>query len=144
MRSFVGTAVRAVSYLFHLGLGLVLVALAVTALLSPETTFTLGILPWEGSTLAWIALAAGLVALLAVYLALRGVLRVLLLLWSAAVLVALLHGYFLSRYHFGRESPTTALLLVGGATLATLGSWLAVRRKARPVRPVVSNHSERG
>ena len=131
MRSIVDTGLRAVSYLFHLGLGLLLVALAVLALLGPEATFTLGILPWQGATLGWILLAAGVVALAAVYLAVQRRLPLLLLVWSAAVLVVVAWGYFWGRYFFGREGPTLAFLLVAGAALATLGSWRAFRRKPR-------------
>jgi len=134
-------ALRAVSYLFHLGLGLVLVAMAVVALSGPETTFTVGILPWQGRTLAWILLAAGVLALAAVYLAIRRTVPVLLVLWSMVVLVVLANGYFLGRYFFGREGPTTALLLVLGAAVATLGGWLGFRRREQR-RSVVADRSE--
>jgi len=141
---FIEAVLRGGTYLFHLALGLALVGLAVVALLGPEATFTLGILPWQGARLAWILLAAAGVAILAVYLAMRRILRILLLLWSLTVLVALAHGYFLGRFHFGREEPTTALLLTGGAALATLGSWLVFRHRPRPAPPVIGNRFGNG
>ncbi|MBM3748544.1 MAG: hypothetical protein FJW34_22440 [Acidobacteria bacterium] len=140
----VEAVLRGVSYLFHLALGLVLAGLAVVALLGPEATFSLGILPWQGEKLAWILLAAGAVAAVSVYLAIRRVLRILLLLWSLTVLVALAYGCFLSRFHFGREDPAMALLLTGGAAVATLGSWRVFRHRARPALPVVSDRFGNG
>jgi len=131
LQSVIAAALRAVSYLFHLALGVTLVGMAALALMGPEVTFTVGILPWQGRTLAWILLAAGVLAIAAVYLALRRVLPILLVLWSAAVLIVLAHGCFLSRYYFGRDGPATALLLVLGAAAATLGGWLSFRRKER-------------
>jgi len=131
LRSVISAVLCAVSYLFHLGLGLVLVGMAVTALVGPEATFTVGVLPWQGRTLAWILLAAGVLAVVAVYLAIRRVLPILLVLWSAAVLIVLANGYFLGRYFFGRDGPSTALLLVLGAAIATLGGWLNFRRRKR-------------
>lgn len=132
MRSLLDSLLRAVSYVFHLGLGLSLVALALVVLLGPDTTFTLGILPWEGRTLAWILLAAGALAIVAAYLAMRRVFALLLLLWSLAVLAVLAWGCFLSRYHFGRNGPALALQLVAVAALAAVGSWRDCRRKKRP------------
>jgi hypothetical protein len=127
----VEVALRAECYLFHLGLGVLLVGMAVIFLAGPEATFTLGILPWQGQTLAWILLAAGLVAIAAVYLALRRARSLLLLIWSLAVLGVLVYGCFLSRFYFGREGASTALLLVAGATVAAVGSWLAFRPRDR-------------
>ena len=141
MQRVVETALRAVSYAFHLGLGLLLVGLAAVALIGPEATFTVGILPWQGQTLAWILLAAGVVAVAAVYLAVRRARALLLLIWSLTVLGTLLYGCFLSRYYFGRDGPATALVLVAGAAVATLGSWLAFRRPDRP-RSLVGDRFE--
>jgi hypothetical protein len=106
--------------------------MGLAALLGPETTFTLGILPWEGRTLAWILLVAGAVAVVAACLAIQRVFPLLLLLWSLTVLAVLAWGCFLSRYYFGRDGPGLALQLLALAALAAVGSWRAFRRKERP------------
>ncbi len=126
------TAMRAVSCLFHLLLGMVLMVLSLTYLLSPQATFRVGILPWEGETLAWVLLAAGSAGVVLVYLASRRVFAVGLQIWSVAVLAALVWGCFLGSHHFGRDGATVALLLVAGAAVAALGSWLGFSR--RPAR----------
>jgi hypothetical protein len=141
---FLEAVLRGVAYLFHLALGLALAGLAAVALLGPEATFSLGILPWQGEKLAWILLAAAGVAILTVCLAMQRILRILLLLWSLTVVVALAYGCFLSRFHFGREEPTTALLLTGGAALATLGSWFVFRHRPQPAPPVIGNRFGNG
>lgn len=141
---FVKAVLRGVSYLFHVALGLVLAGVALVVLLGPEATFSLGIVPWQGQKLAWILLAAAGVSFLTVYLAVRRILRIPLLLWSLTVLAALAYGCFLSRFHFGREEPTFALVLTGGAAAATLGSWLVFRHRARVALPVIGSRFGNG
>lgn len=141
MSGVVEAALRGLSYLFHLALAALLLGLSAAFFLSPESSFGVGILPWQGETLAWILMVWGLVAVAAVYLAVRRITPVLLLLWSVAALVALAYWCFLSRYYFGRDGPTLALLLLLGAAVATLGSWMAVRRGSRPARPFIDDRS---
>lgn len=143
MSGVVETAMRGLSYLFHLGLGLVLLGLSLTVLLSPDASFNVGILPWQGETLAWILLMAGLVGVAAVFLAMKGVLPVLLLVWSVAVLVVLGYGYILSRFHFGRDGPGVALVLLAGAAVATVGGWKALRAKPRRGRLLIDERAGR-
>src|SRR6266545_3789327 len=119
---------RIYSYLFHGLLALFLLLISAVALLS-GTELHLGMLPWSGMTGTYILLGGALFGLLSLLLALKGTLRFLFFLWSLAVFVLMVKGYYLSPYHFGDLSGfKTASLLTGGALLAIFGAWFQMRR----------------
>jgi hypothetical protein len=89
----------------------------------------LDMLPWTGSTLTYVLFFGSLFGLLTVFLALKGKLRALFFLWSLAVVVLLVKGYFLSGYRFGVGEVRTALYLVAASIVALLGAWFQMVRK---------------
>ena len=117
------------SYLFHAALALFLLAISALALVS-GTPLHLGMLPWTGMTLVYVVLGGGLAGLVAIVLALGGHLRGLFFLWSLAVFVLMVRGFFLSGYYFGDAGMVkTALYLTVGALLAMVGAWFQLRRR---------------
>ena len=118
------------SYLFHTLLALFLLGISALALVS-GTPLHLEMLPWKGSTLAYALLASALFALITIFLALKGTARVLFFLWSLAVFVMMVRGFFLSSYYFDDPAMLkTALYLTGGSLLAILGAWFQLRRRS--------------
>ena len=125
---------RIYSYLFHGLLALFLLLISAVALWS-GTELHLAMLPWSGMTGTYILLGGALFGLLCMVLALKGTLRFLFFLWSLAVFVLMVKGYYLSPYSFGDMSGfKTASLLTVGALLAIFGAWFQMRR-VRRVRP---------
>ena len=119
---------RFYSYLYHGLLALFLLLISAVALLS-GTELHLGMLPWSGTTGTYILLGGAIFGLLALLLALKGTLRFLFFLWSVAVFVLMVKGYYLSPYHFGDMSAfKTSSWLTGGALLAIFGAWFQMRR----------------
>ena len=120
---------RIYSYLFHLLLALFLTGISVVALAS-GTDLHMAMLPWSKNVATWLLVAA-LFGLISVLLAIKGVARVLFFVWSLAVVLLLLKGFFLSSYTFGsRSSFNSALYLTLAAILACLGAWYSMRRQA--------------
>lgn len=128
-------AVRALlrffSYLFHFALGLFLLGVAGLALGSGPQMLHLGMLPWAGETLAYILLFGALLGLLSLALAVTGKTPLLFFVWSLAVAVLLLKGYFFSGYRFAPGGVRTGLELLGASWLALIGAWFALRQPAR-------------
>lgn len=119
---------RIYSYLYHLLLCLLLAAVGGIGLLNSNTVLTLPMLPWEGDALAYWLFFGGVAGLLSLILAISGRLRFLFFLWTAAVLVLMVRGFFLSRYSFDDPGHFyKVLLLTFGALLAVLGA--ATRRR---------------
>jgi hypothetical protein len=118
---------RLFSYLFHGLLTLFLVAISAVALSSGQSLH-LGMLPWQGQSLAhWLFILA-LAGLISVMLAIRSTWRALFFLWSLAVLFVMVRGFFLSNYHFaGRPEFYRALCLTAGAAIAAFGAWFQLR-----------------
>jgi hypothetical protein len=130
---FVKAIMRWYSYIFH-GL-LALFCLAVSALaLGTGAGLHLGMLPWSGDTLAYVLLFGALFGLLTIALAIKGVLRILFLIWSFLVFVLLLKGYLLSGYKFAPHEFTTAVYLMVGAFLALFGAWFQLQRAPSPAK----------
>ncbi len=123
---------RFISYLFHTLLALFLIGISAVSLLSGGN-LQLGMLPWTGTTLTYIVFFGALFGLLTVVLALRGVVRVLFLLWALAVVVVMFKGYFFSGYRFSGNFQAAAYLML--ASLVSLpGAWFQMRRKAAPAK----------
>jgi hypothetical protein len=122
--------IRLFSYLFHGLLALFLLAISAVALASGQTLH-LEMLPWQGPSLTYWLFFSALAGLISLILAIRRTWRALFFLWSLAVLVILVRGYFFSHYHFaGPPGFHRALYLTAGALIAALGAWFQLRRIA--------------
>ena len=88
-------------------------------------------LPWSQHLLIWV-LSLSVLGLIAVAMASMGKSRLVLVLFSAAVVYVLLRGLFLNtQYSFnGPTDARNAIWLVIGAAVAFVGSWpLFLRRR---------------
>jgi hypothetical protein len=127
---------RFLSYLFHALLASFLFAVSALALASGANVLHLAMLPWTGPTLTYVLFCGSLLGLLTLLLALKGSLRPLFFLWSLAVTVLLVKGYFLSGYHFAVGEVRTALYLTAGSVIALLGAWFQMFRRSGGKRRV--------
>ncbi len=121
--------VRFLGYLFHALLALFLFGASALALASEANALHLAMLPWTGSTLTYVLFFGSLLGLLTLFLALKGTLRPLFFLWSLAVTVLLVKGYFISGYHFAPGEVRTAFYLTAGSLVALLGAWFQMWRR---------------
>jgi hypothetical protein len=120
--------VKIYSYVFHLMLALSLTGLALVAFSTGMHNMRLDMLPWSGVALSWWLLGLGLAGIVCVALAVKGVLRILFLVWTVAVVVMMIRGYVFSPYTFGGwEGFRMIVLLLAGACLAAVGGWLQFR-----------------
>jgi hypothetical protein len=120
--------VKIYSYAFHLVLALFLTGLALMAFSTGMHNLRLDMMPWTGVALSWWLLGLGLAGLVFVALAVMGVLRILFLVWTVAVVALMIRGYVFSPYTFGGwEGFRMVVLLLAGACLAAVGGWLQFR-----------------
>lgn len=120
--------VKIYSYAFHLVMALFLTGLALMAFSTGMHNMRLDMLPWTGVALSWWLLGLGLAGIVFVALAVMGVLRILFLVWTVAVVVMMIRGYVFSPYTFGGwEGFRMIVLLLAGACLAAVGGWLQFR-----------------
>lgn len=122
---------RYYSYLFHLLLAIVLIALSGLAMAS-GIGLRLGMLPWSGDALNYALFFGALAGLLVTLLAMRGVLRILFLIWSFLVFVLLVKGYIFSGYKFAPNEFRTAIYLIVASLIAVFGAWFQLRTSGRP------------
>lgn len=118
--------VRIYSLLFHLLLSLLMLGLSIVGYMSASSGLKLGMLPWEGNQLVgWLA-GLGLVGLLLVILAFKGVARFVYMVWTLVVAYLLVNGYFLTNYRFAGEGEFRfAIYFALAALLAFIGAlWL--------------------
>ena len=118
--------VRIYSLLFQLVLSLLTLALAIVGYGSASSGLKLGMLPWEGSSLlGWLA-GLGIVGLLLVILALKGVARFVYMVWTLVIAYLLVNGYFLTNYRFSGEGEFRfAIYFALAALLSFVGAlWL--------------------
>jgi len=129
---FVGLILRVYSFTFHILLIIFLLAVSSLAW-SSGLPLNLEMLPQLGMQLTYWVFGAGVAGLLILILACKKILPVLFVLWTAAVLVLLVRGFFFSRYNFGPGggSLSLALTLILGALVAVWGSWLQLRHAGR-------------
>jgi hypothetical protein len=128
---FFKAIMRYYSYLFHLLLAIVLIALSGLAMGS-GIGLRLGMLPWSGDALNYALFFGALAGLVVTLLAMKGVLRILFLIWSFLVFVLLVKGYIFSSYKFAPNEFRTAAWLIVGSLLAVFGAWFQLRTDARP------------
>ncbi len=124
---------RIYSYTFETVLCAGGLAVSVFVLRSRNVSLSLSWLPWTGpEQLRWI-LGLSMAGLVAVALAVSGITRWLLVLFSAAAVSILAKGLFLNtQYAFsGGGDVRNAVLVILGAVLAFLGAWFAPKRRAR-------------
>ncbi len=128
-----GSAIKALmrifSYVFHGLLALFLLAISSLALFSGAHNLHLDMLPWQGATLTYWLFFSALFGLISVLLALKGVFRGLFFLWSLAIFVIFVKGFFLSSYHFDPGELRSAGYLTLGALVAVLGAWFRMRQE---------------
>jgi len=122
---------RYYSYLFHTLLAIVLIAISGLAMAS-GAGLRLGMLPWSGDTLNYVVFFGALFGLAVTFLAMRGILRILFLIWSFLIFVLLVKGYIFSGYKFGANEFRTALYLILASLLALFGAWYQLRTTGRP------------
>ncbi len=123
----VKTLMRIFSYVFHGLLALFMLGLSILAIAGNSHTLHVAVLPWSGAALTYWLFGGALVALLSIFLAVKGVLRPLFFVWSLIVLVMLVRGFVFSPYDFDGSVKTETLLMVG-ALLALAGAWFQMRR----------------
>jgi hypothetical protein len=125
---------RVYSYIYHLILALLMVAVSVIVWTGGSNNLRLGMLPWTGQSLTRALLWGGIIALLCIFLAITGWLRFLFPIWALVVLVMMIRGYLLGSYSFqSRSEFEWVVVLILGALLAFFGS-LTVFRSSRPRR----------
>ena len=118
---------RYFSFLFHGLLAVVLLCLSGLALIGDPGALRLDVLPWTGSTLAYVVFFSALFGLVAVVLAVLRKVPVLLLVWSLAVPIMLIRGYVFSQYGFAPGEWVVDALFVTGSAIAIFGPWLQMR-----------------
>lgn len=125
------TIMRIFSYLYHLILGLFLLAVGAIAMFSSNLTLKLDMLPWEDPGLTYLIFFGSLAGLLSLALALRGALRLPFRIWTVVVFALMIYGFFMTQYGFtGNDHFRNILLLTLGALIAVIGSWTAAPKKA--------------
>jgi hypothetical protein len=119
---------RAYSYLFHALLGLFLLGISLVVILSGTHDLHIKFLPWSGKQLTYAVFMLALIGLAAVILAIFGKVRLFFLIWSIAVLLFLLRGFFLSSYVFANAGDfRAALYFTLAALIAVVGAWFQFR-----------------
>jgi hypothetical protein len=122
---------RVFCYIFHTVLCLALLGLGGVAMMSDVHDMKIETLPWHGAALNCWLIGLGIFGLLSVLLAIMGKIRFLLALWSIFVLGLLLKGVFLTPgvTFSGRDDFRDWLWLIGGATLALIGSFTLLGKR---------------
>jgi len=120
------------AYLFHLLLGVFLIALGIAGWSNRPNNLTLGMLPWKGDTLTWAVLMLGAAGIICVLFAIAGVVRWIFPLWALFVFVMMFRGFFLTGYAFPDKGQFhVAVWLTIGAFLAFLVSLSSLGKKRR-------------
>lgn len=124
---------RLYSYLFHGVLTLFLLAVSLVAFLSNTHNLQFRMLPWEGRTLTYVTLGAGLAGLFSILLAWRRGIRAPFAIYALAVFVMVFRGLFFYAGFWFRDTEqfywgSAFCLGLFGAFLASLAGW---KRKHR-------------
>ena len=129
----VGRLLRGLSYLFHLGLCLFFLAIA---LVTRDSSIHISALPWKGDSLNSWLLWLSLVGLIVTVLALTGKFRFLFPLWCLFAFGLAVWGMFLNpASSFDGESGfRNALWFLAALLIAAIVSLPMLRRKRSVVR----------
>ena len=126
-----GAILRGYSYIYHLSISVVLLALALIACASGNFNLKQEMLPWTGIELFYWMLGLGLAGTLSVILAFVGKIRVLFLIWAVAVVIGLTRGFLFGGMRFeNADSFRNSLLFLAAGLIALLGAWSAFRKRA--------------
>jgi hypothetical protein len=125
--ALVKALLRLFAWVYHGVLALFLLALSGLAIAADMHSLKLRMFPWEGESLTWWLLGLSLTALILVVLSIRRVARSVFFVWALAIFVFQAKIYIFSGYHFGGGDFRTALYLIAGAALATVGAWFSMR-----------------
>src|SRR5258706_11852091 len=117
-----GAILRVYSYIYHLLISVVLLALSLVAFASDNFNLKQEMLPWTGKELVCWMFGLGLIGALSVILAFMGKLRILFLAWALAVVIGLVRGIVLGGMRFeNAEAFRGALYLIAAGLIALLG-----------------------
>ena len=131
MRNALGLLLRLFSYLYHLVLSLLLLGLGIVAY-SSGTTLSLGMLPWEGEKLTQVLLALGFIGLVCLFGAVTGMFRWLFPIWTLAIFILMLRGFFLGSFSYsGADQFRNIILLTIGALVTFLASLSLLTKRRR-------------
>jgi hypothetical protein len=120
----VSAILRFLAYLYHGLLALLLLALGtVLTLANAGNSVHLDMLPWSGSAAVTALLLGGILGLVIVILAIRGVLRPLFFLWALVIVILMIKGYFLSGYRFTPDEFDRVAYGLIGAFIALIGAF---------------------
>lgn len=126
-----GAILRAFSYIYHLLISAVLLALSLVAYASDNYNLKQDLLPWTGKELFYWMLGLGVIGISSVVLCYLGKVRVLFPIWAAVVVAGLVRGLILSGMRFdGASGFYSALCFLAAALIALLGAWSAFRKRA--------------
>ncbi len=107
-----------------------MLGIGAVALLGGSHNLQVDMLPWTGSTLTYSLLLLAFVALLSVWLAASGKVRILLPLWALLAFGVLFWGYILlPRSFWTPQQFYQAMAIVLGALLALIGGVMQFRKK---------------
>ena len=134
----VGHFLRLYSYAFETALCGAGLLLGVFTLASSNVDVRVPWLPWTGAAqMQWIV-GLSIAGIISVALALFGMMRTLLFLFSAVVVAILVRGLFSTQYTFsGTSEARNALLLILGALVAMIGAYPGL------IKPRVSGKGRR-
>jgi hypothetical protein len=119
---------RFFSYIYHVPLSLFLFGLGLVGWMSPSAALRVPWFAWEGDH-AKVLMAGGAFGLFAVLLAITGKCRPLFALWTLAVVVMFVRGFFWGPYAYsGADEFKQVLWLFAGAVLAFLASLTGLRK----------------
>lgn len=115
--------------------GLFMTGIAAVLLISGTPNFRLSQIPFaQGDAALYTLLALGLTGILAALLALLKGMRPLLLVWTLAVFILLVYGYFISPKHYfalGAAEARGAAWIACGGLVAFFGALMQYRKDKR-------------
>lgn len=126
-----GAILRGFSYIYHLLISVVLLALSLVAAASDNYNLKSELLPWTGKELFYWMLGLGLLGALSVVLCYLGKVRALFPVWALVVVIGLVRGFILGGMRFDNAGAFTyALCFLAAGVIALLGAWSAFRKRA--------------
>ncbi len=129
--SFVNGLLKFYAYLFHLALSAFLIGIAILARVSHQPLH-LEMLPFDQERMISRVSLLSLIGFISIFLATVRIFEFVFPLWSLAVVVLMVWGFFFSSYSFnGISGLEWALLLILASLFALYGSILVLMPKRR-------------